>query len=92
MAVGWVDDMEFEEHVLKLNAGDRMYLYSDGVPEAMDHDLKQFGDERMIDVISAAKADPVDQGVASLFEAVEQWCVKNGPKDDVSILAMQMAD
>jgi sigma-B regulation protein RsbU (phosphoserine phosphatase) len=92
MAIGWVDDMEFEEHVLKLSAGDRVYLYSDGVPEAMDHDLNEFGDQRMIDVISAAKSDPVGQGVASLLEAVEQWCVKNGPKDDVSILAMQVAD
>jgi sigma-B regulation protein RsbU (phosphoserine phosphatase) len=92
MAIGWVDDMEFEEHVLKLSAGDRVYLYSDGVPEAMDHDLNEFGDQRMIDDISATKSDPVDRGVASLLEAVEQWCVKNGPKDDVSILAMQVAD
>ena len=92
MAIGWVDDMEFEEHRLKLSAGDRVYLYSDGVPEAMDHDLHQFGDQRMINVISTSKSDPLDKGVASLLHAVEQWCVKNGPQDDVSILAMQLAD
>ncbi len=92
MAIGWMDDMEFEEHRLKLSAGDRLYLYSDGVPEAMDHDFQQFGDQRMINVISTAKSDPLDKGVASLLNAVEQWCVKNGPQDDVSILAMQLAD
>jgi sigma-B regulation protein RsbU (phosphoserine phosphatase) len=92
MAIGWMDDTEFEEHLLKLSAGDRIYLYSDGVPEAMDHDFRQFGDQRMIDVISTAKSDLLDKGVVSLLSAVEQWCGKNGPQDDVSILAMQLAD
>jgi sigma-B regulation protein RsbU (phosphoserine phosphatase) len=92
MAIGWMEDMEYDEQVVKLSAGDRLYLYSDGVPEAMDHDLNEFGDQRMIDVISAAKSSSLDEGVASLLTAVEQWCVTNGPKDDVSILAMQMAE
>jgi sigma-B regulation protein RsbU (phosphoserine phosphatase) len=92
MAIGWMDDMEFEEHVLELSAGDRVYFYSDGIPEAMDHELSEFGDQRMIDVVSAAKPLPVDQAVASLLDAVEKWCVENGPKDDVSILAMQLAN
>jgi serine phosphatase RsbU (regulator of sigma subunit) len=60
------------------------------VPEAMDQDLNEFGDQRMIDVITAAKSEPLDKGVTSLLEAVQQWCVKKGPKDDVSILAVQM--
>ena len=91
MAIGWVEDIEFEERVDQVEPpGDRLFLYSDGVPEAMDHDLNEFGDQRMIDVISAAKSDPLDEGVTSLLESVQQWCVKNGPKDDVSILAVQM--
>jgi sigma-B regulation protein RsbU (phosphoserine phosphatase) len=90
MAIGWVEDIEFEERVIKLSSGDRLFLYSDGVPEAMDQDLNEFGDQRMIDVITAATPEPLEKGVTSLLEAVQQWCVKNGPRDDVSILAVQM--
>ncbi len=90
MAIGWVEDVEFEERVIKLSPGDRFFLYSDGVPEAMDQDLNEYGDQRMIDVIAAAKSEPLEESVTSLLESVQQWCVKNGPKDDVSILAVQM--
>jgi len=91
MAVGWVDEMEFDEHTIQLQPGDRVYLYSDGVPEAMDQDLNEFGDERMIDVISRSNSQGLDDSVNSLLEAVQQWCIKDGPKDDVSILGFELA-
>ena len=36
VSIGWIDDVEYHDHVLKLPPGDRVYLYSDGVREAMD--------------------------------------------------------
>ena len=44
-AIGWLEDVDFEEVVLDLNVGDRVFLYSDGVPEAMDGQLEQYGDD-----------------------------------------------
>ncbi len=90
MAIGWIEDMEFDEHVVKLGAGDRLYLYSDGVPEAMDQDLNEFGNDRLLEVVTDAASKELDAGVSDLLESVQQWCVKNGPKDDVSILAVEM--
>ena len=40
--IGWFEEAEYEDHLLKLQSGDRLYLYSDGVPEAMDAKLNQF--------------------------------------------------
>ena len=91
LAVGWFDEIEFTEHSLTLAQGDRLVLYSDGVTEAMDQDLNQFGDDRMLEVLKTSAADPHPDSVASLFDAVEIWCKKNGPKDDVSILSAEIA-
>ena len=91
MAIGWIEDTEFEEHSLQLKDGDRIFLYSDGVPEAMDHDLEEFGDNRMLDSLAESSADSVKTSVQSLFNQVHDWCKQNGAKDDVSILGIEIS-
>lgn len=90
MAIGWVDDMQFDEEVVTLDAGDRIFFYSDGVPEAMDPELNEFGNERMIEVISSTQCEPLTDSVEVLRDSVAKWCGNAGPKDDVSILALQV--
>ena len=90
MAIGWVENIEFEDHSVQLAPGDRLYLYSDGVPEAMDHDLEEFGDERMLANISEGQNQSVQASVKTLQAAVIEWCATNGPKDDVSILGFEL--
>ena len=89
-SIGWIDDVEFDEERVQLQPGDRIFLYSDGVPEAMDEQLNEFGDERMVDVIMRGRSKPIDDNVSELREAVHAWCQANGPKDDVSILAFEI--
>ncbi len=89
-AIGWLEDIEFDEHVLKLSAGDRLFLYSDGVPEAMDHDLNELGNERMLEEFSHSSSRTLDESVQSLLELVKTWSHQNGPKDDISILGLQI--
>jgi serine phosphatase RsbU (regulator of sigma subunit) len=67
-----------------------LYLYSDGVPEAMDHDLEEFGDERMLANITEGQNQSVQASVKTLQAAVIEWCATNGPKDDVSILGFEL--
>ncbi|MAI30493.1 MAG: hypothetical protein CMM07_02335 [Rhodopirellula sp.] len=92
MAIGWIEDTEFEEHTLQLAPGDRIYLYSDGVPEAMDHDLEEFGDDRMLGSLTKSLNSSVDVSIKHLLGAVNDWCAVNGPKDDVSILGIEIID
>ncbi|MGB0599664.1 MAG: SpoIIE family protein phosphatase [Rubripirellula sp.] len=90
MAIGWIENTEFEEHSLQLENGDRFFLYSDGVPEAMSHDLEEFGDDRMLDVVRANTDQEINVIVQSLLDSVDKWCKQKGPKDDVSILGIEL--
>ena len=87
--VGFVPEVEFDEESLTLSPGDRIYLYSDGVPEAMNAEREQFGDEAMKKVLAGGRSDGLEGTVSSLLSAVETWCVPNGPLDDVSILGLE---
>jgi sigma-B regulation protein RsbU (phosphoserine phosphatase) len=90
-AVGWDTDFEFDQYMVKLTSGDRLCIYSDGVPEALNSELDSFTNERLIDVCRQTRSLDLQTATENLLKAVEQWCGKSGPKDDVSILAVQVA-
>jgi sigma-B regulation protein RsbU (phosphoserine phosphatase) len=87
--IGFVPDVEYAQRSLQLAPGDRIYLYSDGVTEAMDEEQNQLGEEAVAECITASRSRQLDETVAGLLEAVEQWCRPNGPLDDVSILGLE---
>ncbi|MGQ0635663.1 MAG: SpoIIE family protein phosphatase [Planctomycetaceae bacterium] len=87
--VGMIEEATFEEHKVQLQPGDRLYWYSDGVPEAMNEKLEQFTQPRMVSILSSCASKPLGASVDELFESVRQWCVPKGPKDDVSILGCE---
>lgn len=91
MAIGWVGEMEYDESAVVLQPGDRLYAYSDGVPEAMDAELNQFSMTQMMEVIELGQSQSLDSSVDLLLQTVRRWCKVNGPKDDVSILGLEIA-
>ena len=87
--IAFVPDVEYDQQTLQLAPGDRIYLYSDGVPEAMDKDRQQLGDEALAGVLASTRARPLEESVGELLQRVEDWCRPIGPLDDVSILGVE---
>ena len=84
-------DGAYEERSVRLEAGDRLYLYSDGVPEAMDPAGKQFGDARLLEAIGQGRSEPLQESVATLLGEVARWQGPERPQDDISILAVEIS-
>ena len=89
-AVGWIEDVEYEEHCVTLAPGDRLFLYSDGVNEALSPQRELFGGERVLARIEEDASAPLAESVSALFEATRVWSLPNGPHDDVSILGLEV--
>jgi sigma-B regulation protein RsbU (phosphoserine phosphatase) len=89
-AIGMIDEAEYDQEAIELHPGDRVYFYSDGVPEAMNEKLDQFTDDRMLAIISQGASSSLSSSVDGLFEAVRTWCSPKGPRDDVSILGCEV--
>ena len=79
----------YDEHVLAMAPGDRIYLYSDGIPEAMNAAGKVFGGDRLLGALERTRGEPLDLGVASLLEEVRDWTGSAGLHDDVSLVAAE---
>ncbi|HUG20060.1 MAG TPA: SpoIIE family protein phosphatase [Planctomycetaceae bacterium] len=81
----------YEERSVCLGAGDRLYLYSDGVPEAMNPAGDQFGDAQLLDAIVQGRSVPLQENVASLVGEITRWHGTGRPHDDLSILAVEVS-
>lgn len=87
--VGGMEGVSYKEYELLVEPGSKLFLYTDGVPEATDADGVMFGTERML---SALKKDPgaiperilenVRQSVDSFVKEAEQF-------DDLTMLCLE---
>ncbi|NOZ94327.1 MAG: response regulator [Acidobacteria bacterium] len=75
---------------LALKPGDRLYLLSDGIPEASGSDEEELGMERVGEILGGAMNWSLDESIAVLLEEVWEWTAGAGPVDDVSILAVEI--
>lgn len=80
----------YEARHVHLAAGDRIYLYSDGLTEAMSPSGERFGDARLLQAIDRVRAQPLPDGIAVTLEEIKQWQGGKRAQDDVSILAIQV--
>jgi len=87
--IAFVPEVEYQQKSLQLAPGDRIYLYSDGVPEAMDKDQEAYGEDKMAACLDGGRGQPLERSVGDLLTAVEAWCQPKGPLDDVTILGVE---
>jgi sigma-B regulation protein RsbU (phosphoserine phosphatase) len=83
-------DEDYEERSIHLAAGDRLYLYSDGAPEAMDASCQQFGNLRLLEAIRQGRSQSLPESVAALGAAITRWQAGEKPQDDLSLLAVEI--
>ena len=88
--LGLTDEV-YEERTVRLRAGDRLYLYSDGVPEAMDPAGSQFGNNRLLEAITHGRSEPLPTSVTTLLAEIARWHGSERPQDDISILAVEVS-
>ncbi|MGA2621610.1 MAG: SpoIIE family protein phosphatase [Thermoguttaceae bacterium] len=90
-AIGVLDGAEYDESVIDLQPGDRLYLHSDGLTEEINAKDEQFGNERLAAAIADGQALSLQESVESLVQKVVAWRGEEYLRDDVSILAVSVS-
>jgi phosphoserine phosphatase RsbU/P len=87
--VGLVPEAEYAVARLKLEPGDTVVLFSDGVTEAMDPDQELFGVPRLREVLMGQTDSPLDQLQKCVLEAVENFARGASQADDLTLLIVR---
>ncbi len=74
----------------RLFAGDRLFLYTDGLIEIRNKDEQEFGNERFDALLIAAKDLPGDKAVQFIIDEVFRFAEGCHPNDDISILMAEV--
>jgi sigma-B regulation protein RsbU (phosphoserine phosphatase) len=87
--VGLVPEAEYTALKIKLEPGDTLVLFSDGVTEAMDPDEQMFGVPRLREVLTGRTECPLDQLEKCILEAVENFARGASQADDLTLLIVR---
>ena len=88
-AVAMIPGMKFRENQFKLEPGDCLFVYTDGVPEATNENLKMFGTERMLKVLDKYADKPLEEMLAGVKAGVEGFVGETPQFDDMTMLALR---
>jgi sigma-B regulation protein RsbU (phosphoserine phosphatase) len=85
-----VGRVNYREQVVRLQQGDRLLLYSDGLTEAKNADGEHFGTRRLLGALEQLRHLPLDESLDALLENVEGWRGNTPRHDDIAILAADL--
>ena len=87
--LGGFDDEVYKEEVIQLEPGTKIFLYTDGVPEAMDSQRKQFGLERMVDALNQDMEAVPEKILGNVRKSVDAFVKEAEQFDDLTMLCIE---
>ena len=86
VVLGALTDSEYVERKVKLEKGDRLFLYTDGVTEAQNKDKELFGNDRLFQFTIDNKDKPVKDFIYKLRKEVSEYQGDVEQSDDITML------
>ena len=87
--IGGMEGIKYKEYELTLKPGSKLFLYTDGVPEATDKDDNLFGIERTLVALNKDKNAPPEQILRNVREAVDEFTGDAEQFDDLTMLCFE---
>ena len=88
--IGIVEEASFEQAQIKLNPGDRMYLYSDGFIEETNINGELFEINQFQESLKNNYSSTIDKSIEQTVNAIISWHGSEHLSDDLSIIGIEM--
>ena len=87
--IGLWPDLQYVGEEIDSVKGRPLFIYTDGLNEAEDPEQRQFGDERLLDILRNTHFDTAQQVIETLAADVEAHRQGAEPNDDLTMLCLQ---
>lgn len=89
MALGVVDDAHWQRDRVQIAPGQLLFLYTDGVVEAQNHNEEMFGPERMLRVMQQQVGRPARQAQDAVIAAIQDFTATDSQSDDITLVVVR---
>ncbi len=89
LPLGCMSDVLYYSYEIDLKPGDCLYVYTDGIPEAINADEEQFGTDRMLDVLNENKDASMTDLLAAVKAGVDKFVGEAEQFDDQTMVGFR---
>jgi serine phosphatase RsbU (regulator of sigma subunit) len=89
--LGMIPDIQLDEYKIDLHAGDRLLLFSDGVPDTVNDAGEAYGNGRLRRIVAKNGRLSATDLVQALRTDLETWMKNAAPVDDITILVVEVS-
>ena len=88
--LGLLPSPSWEEQTIRLSAGDRLYMVTDGLIEAESQGGEMLGTDRLIRSLTATGRLPLSDTVQAALDRTSKWAGARDLADDATMLAFEI--
>jgi GAF domain-containing protein len=89
MALGVLEGVRLNEHIISLSPGDSLIFYTDGITEAFSVEEQIYGEERLQATIQAADGDSAQTMLDAIDDSVDTFIGDAVPSDDRTLMVLR---
>lgn len=89
IALGVVDEIEFEVKSTSMDDGDVLILYTDGITEAFNPEKDEYGEERLIQIVTENSQRTAAEIIEKVKEDVDSFAGEEPQSDDFTIMVVK---
>ena len=89
LPLGLFSDFPYEGQEVRLHNGSMLYLFTDGVNEAENNDMEQFGDDKLISLLKNNVGLEPKEMIEKTLDAVQTHADGAKQSDDITVMCFK---
>ena len=89
LVVGAMDGVRYRDYEIQLEPGAKLFVYTDGVSEAVNKDLEQFGTERILESLRSSEDGAPREILEAVSRAVNEFAGGAPQFDDLTMMCVE---
>ena len=87
--LGYLANETYNQETKDFNEGDLLVLYTDGITEAMNIDMEEFGEQKLLETIKNNQMKNSYDLKIAIMEDLKRFTGSNEPDDDVTLVIIK---
>ena len=92
IAVGIMPGAEYRDYEIMMGKGDKLFIYTDGVPEATDKSDSLYSTGRMLEALNRYRGEAPREILEGIYGSVKEFVGDRAQFDDLTMLGLELKE